>query len=206
MRKRAKRFSEEMMMAHSSPSNPFISAVEESEGADDDPGPSPYALLIAHSEWRTLGEVETVIARAYTATAAIVDAISGREVVILLTSDAEIAALNAQYRGQDKPTNVLSFPPAALPAGIDLAPEDLPLGDIAIAYETVMREALAEAKPPHSHLAHLTVHGLLHLAGFSHDDEAEAERMEALEREILASMDIADPYLNTSEELPAMAG
>jgi probable rRNA maturation factor len=195
-----------MMMAHSSPENPFISALEESEGADDDPGPSPVALLIAHSEWRGLGDVERLIERAHAATAAKVDAISSREVVVLLTSDAEVAALNAQYRGLDKPTNVLSFPSAAIPAGIALALEDQPLGDIAIAYETVMAEAGQEDKPPLFHLAHLTVHGLLHLAGFDHDDEAEAERMESLERDILASMDIPDPYHNTSEELPVMAG
>ncbi len=95
------------------------------------------------------------------------------------------------------------FPPPALPSALAAAGEPQPLGDIAIAYETVMREAAGEAKPPILHLAHLTVHGLLHLAGFDHETDAEAELMEAAERDILASIGIPDPYLSTSDEAPA---
>ncbi len=188
-----------MMIEHSF--SPVIAVADDIDGSDDEPGPSSIALLIAHDAWKTLGDVEHVIRRAHQATAAKVAAVSGRDVAILLTSDDAIAALNLQYRGQDKPTNVLSFP--APPSPHAFAGEELPLGDIAIAYETVMSEAAREAKPPIFHLAHLTVHGLLHLAGFDHDTDAEAECMEAMEREILASIGIPDPYLIPSDEPPA---
>lgn len=194
-----------MMMIEYSRS-PVIVAADDMEGSDDEPGPSCIAVLIAHDAWKALGDVESATRRAYHATAARVAAVAGRDVAILLTSDDAIAALNAQYRGQDKPTNVLSFPAPALPASVVLASEEQPLGDIAIAYETVMREAAQEAKPPLFHLAHLTVHGLLHLAGFDHQTGAEAEDMEAAEREILASIAIPDPYLPTSDEPPARTG
>ena len=193
-----------MMIEHSL--SPVFVAADETEGSDDEPGPSSIALLIAHDAWKALGDVEHIIHRAHHATAAKVAAVAGRDVAILLTSDAAIAALNAQYRGQDKPTNVLSFPAPALPPSLAFAGGEQPLGDIAIAYETVMREAAREAKPPIFHLAHLTVHGLLHLAGFDHDTNAEAERMEAAERDILASILIPDPYLPTSDEPPALTG
>jgi probable rRNA maturation factor len=182
--------------------SPIIVAADETEGSDDEPGPSCTALLIAHDAWKTLGDVESMIQRAHLATAAKVPAIADRDFAILLTSDDAIAALNAQYRGQNKPTNVLSFPAPTLA----FAAEEQPLGDIAIAYQTVMREAAREAKPPIFHLVHLTVHGLLHLAGFDHQTDAEAERMEATEREILASIGIPDPYLITSDEPPAWTG
>jgi probable rRNA maturation factor len=193
-----------MMIDHSL--SPVFVAAEDTEGSDDEPGPSSIALLIAHDAWDALGDVEAMIGRAHQATAAKVPAISGREVAILLTSDDAIAALNAQYRGLNQPTNVLSFPAAALPPSIAVTAEEQPLGDIAIAYETVMRESAREAKPPIFHLAHLTVHGLLHLAGFDHETDVEAEHMEATEREILASIGIPDPYLITSDEPPALTG
>ena len=186
--------------------SPVIVAADDTEGSDDEPGPSCVALLIAHDAWHTFGDVESMVRRAYHAMAAKVAAVVDRDVAILLTSDNAIAVLNAQYRGQAKPTNVLSFPAAALPASIALAVEEEPLGDIAIAYETVVREAALEAKPPIFHLAHLTVHGLLHLAGFDHQTGAEAETMETAEREILASIGIPDPYLPTSDEPPALTG
>lgn len=193
-----------MMIEHSL--SPVIVAADDTEGSDDEPGPSCIALLIAHDAWKELGDVEHMIRRAHHATAAKVPAVAGRELAILLTSDGAIAALNAQFRGQDKPTNVLSFPAPALPPSIAFAAGKQPLGDIAIAYETVMREAAREAKPPIFHLAHLTVHGLLHLASFDHETGAEAERMEATERDILASIGIPDPYLIPSGEPPALTG
>ena len=117
-------------------------------------------------------------------------------VAVLLCDDAAIAALNARWRGVDRPTNVLSFPASPQTgAGLHAAPvEPAPLGDIAIAYETVAREAEAEDKPLAEHLAHLAVHGFLHLLGYDHHDDGEAERMERLERDILARLGIADPY------------
>jgi probable rRNA maturation factor len=80
-----------------------------------------------------------------------------------------------------------------------------PLGDIIIAYETVMREARDENKAPLDHLAHLTIHGLLHLAGYGHDDDRDAQRMEALERTILADIGISDPYQTFEDEAPVLA-
>ena len=116
-------------------------------------------------------------------------------VAVLLTDDAAIRRLNAQWRRIDKPTNVLSFPPANGPKQADGSKS---LGDIAIAYETAAREAQAEDKPFADHLAHLAVHGFLHLLGYDHDLDDEAETMEELERVILARLGVPDPYL-TSE-------
>jgi probable rRNA maturation factor len=113
------------------------------------------------------------------------------ELAIVLTDDARIRALNRIWRGLDKPTNVLSFP-AKDRAGGEGAPALL--GDIVIAYETAKREALAQDTPFLHYLAHLTVHGFLHLRGYDHEAEDEAETMERLERQILARMNIADPY------------
>ena len=113
------------------------------------------------------------------------------ELAIVLTDDARIRALNRAWRGFDKPTNVLSFS-AEDCGGREGAPALL--GDIVIAYETSKREALAQDTPFLHHLAHLTVHGFLHLRGYDHEAEDEAEIMEGLERQILARLDIADPY------------
>jgi probable rRNA maturation factor len=112
------------------------------------------------------------------------------ELSLVLTDDARIRLLNRDWRGFDKPTNVLSFPAAD-------ADDDDPgplLGDVIVAHETMAREAAAEGKSFDDHVAHLLVHGLLHLFGFDHETDAEAEEMEALETEILAGLGIADPY------------
>jgi probable rRNA maturation factor len=116
------------------------------------------------------------------------------ELSVLLTDDAEIRTLNAQWRQQDKPTNVLSFPVPDTGSG-----QSRLLGDIVIAYETTAREAESEHKPFEHHLSHLTVHGFLHLLGYDHESDDEAETMERLEREILARLDIADPYATHDE-------
>jgi len=116
------------------------------------------------------------------------------ELSILLCDDARIQELNRDFRGQDKPTNVLSFPG---PAG---GPGPRALGDIAIALETVEREAGAERKTVHDHFSHLVAHGLLHILGYDHETDAEAEVMEALERRILNAMGIADPYLSDEQD------
>lgn len=109
---------------------------------------------------------------------------------VVLSDDARVRVLNRDWRGKDTPTNVLSFP------GAD-ADEEEPgplLGDVVVAYETTAREALDEGKPFEDHFAHLLVHGLLHLFGFDHETDEEAEEMEALEVEILAGLGVADPY------------
>jgi probable rRNA maturation factor len=108
------------------------------------------------------------------------------DVVVLLTDDAAVHELNARFRGRDRPTNVLSFPAAA-----SAAPH---LGDLVLAYGVCAAEAEAQGKTLADHLAHLTVHGVLHLLGRDHEDEAEAEAMEAEERTILATLGVADPY------------
>lgn len=111
------------------------------------------------------------------------------ELSIMLADDARIADLNRTYRGKDGPTNVLSFPAAEMP-GVDTPL----LGDVALAHETIVREAEAQRKRFADHLLHLTVHGVLHLLGHDHENDADAEDMEALERRILEDFGIADPY------------
>jgi probable rRNA maturation factor len=117
------------------------------------------------------------------------------EIAILLTTDAKLQSLNLQFRGMDKPTNVLSFmaPNADCPTLMD--GQSLFLGDIAVAAETVVREAHEQNKTVADHLSHMIIHGTLHLLGYGHEDEDEAQEMEALERKILATQNIADPYL-----------
>ena len=119
---------------------------------------------------------------------------------LLFTSDAEVHALNAEWRGKDKPTNVLSFPMLereallALKAGARGGPPVL-LGDIALAYETCAREASEKGVPLAHHAAHLIIHGLLHLAGHDHENSVDdATRMELLETNALAHIGICDPY------------
>jgi probable rRNA maturation factor len=106
--------------------------------------------------------------------------------VILLTSDEVLADLNQRFRGKDGPTNVLSFP---APAGAGA-----PLGDIAIAYGVCAREARDQGKRLEHHLMHLVVHGVLHLVGYDHQSESEAETMETLERRVLEGLGAPDPY------------
>jgi probable rRNA maturation factor len=117
------------------------------------------------------------------------------EVNIKLTNDAEVQILNRQFRHKDKPTNVLSFP-ALTEKDIQSLPADFPLmlGDIALAFETIKREATEQKKPLVHHVSHLIVHGLLHLLGYDHETDLEAEEMEALEIEILSKQSIPNPY------------
>lgn len=118
--------------------------------------------------------------------------LKGIELSILLADDALLRGLNRDYRGKDRPTNVLSFAAGDDDSGQDGRPRLL--GDVVLALETCVAEAEAQGKPLAHHLAHLVVHGVLHLLGHDHEDEAEAERMEACERAILARLDIPDPY------------
>ncbi|MCB1554146.1 MAG: rRNA maturation RNase YbeY [Xanthomonadales bacterium] len=111
------------------------------------------------------------------------------DVALRLVGEYEGRSLNRHYRGKDAPTNVLSFP-ADLPEGVKLPL----LGDIVICAPVVQREARLQGKDVRAHFAHLTVHGVLHLLGFDHDDPREADLMENLEREILAGLGFDDPY------------
>ena len=116
------------------------------------------------------------------------------EVSVVFTDDAEQRGLNRDYRHKDSATNVLSFPNMDDEPGP--GPADLPrlLGDVVLARETVAREAAEQGKTLADHTAHLLVHGVLHLAGFDHQDDEEAAEMEALERRVLGELGIADPY------------
>ena len=105
-------------------------------------------------------------------------------VVISLSDDASVRALNKQYRGKDRPTNVLSFPDG----------EEMRLGDMILAYETVAREAEAQGKKLKDHVTHLTMHGVLHLLGYDHETDSDAKAMERKEIRLLAAMAIANPY------------
>jgi probable rRNA maturation factor len=111
------------------------------------------------------------------------------ELAVMLADDKSVRGLNRQWRGKDQATNVLSFP---APAN-GRAPSRF-LGDIVIAYETTEAESRAEGKPFDHHLVHLVVHGFLHLLGYDHESDGEAEEMERLERKILARLDVPDPY------------
>lgn len=113
------------------------------------------------------------------------------ELSLVFTDDANIRTINAKWRQIDKATNVLSFPAFPMQPGQRPGPI---LGDIVIARETVQREAQEENKSFDDHLSHLIVHGLLHLTGYDHQNDDEAEQMESLERKILASLGISDPY------------
>jgi len=156
--------------------------------------PATEVLVVADC-WQTEPDAEAVIHRAIEAAAELTDADVGEaELAVMLTDDSGIQTLNSNWRGIDKPTNVLSFP--ALQSEGTSGPDDAPrmLGDIAIAYETMRREADEEQKPFDHHLSHLAVHGFLHLIGYDHENEGDAEEMEALETQILAHLGIPDPY------------
>ena len=112
---------------------------------------------------------------------------------IRIVGEGESQALNRDYRGKDKPTNVLSFP-AELPPELIAELDEVPLGDLAICAEVVAREALEQGKPLQAHWAHMTVHGVLHLLGHDHVEEADAARMEPLEIRILAELGFDNPY------------
>lgn len=116
----------------------------------------------------------------------------GTEIALLFTSDRSIAAINAEWRGQSKPTNVLSFP--ALPDLPVPEGEERPLGDIVLAHGVMASEAAEQGKSLRDHTAHLIVHGVLHLLGLDHQTDIEAEKMERLEASILKGLGISDPY------------
>jgi probable rRNA maturation factor len=166
-------------------------------------------VLIEAQAWRTLPQAEDIVRRAIAFAAASGVEIrgpntpargrAGWRLCVLLGDDERVARLNGQWRGQERPTNVLSFPaPALYGAGPN---EKTPLGDIAIAYETLAREAEENGATVPNHLSHLVVHGFLHLLGYDHHMDDEAERMERLERDILARMGVDDPYAARDADL-----
>jgi len=148
-------------------------------------------IMIEEGNWETIPDVETLAQKAASVALAVTyEADEECEASLMLTDDAQIQELNRNWRGKDKPTNVLSFPAPEQP-GLN-GPRHL--GDIALAYETLVRESEEESKELAHHFAHLIVHGVLHLLGYDHETEAEAEIMEGLEVKALATLGIADPY------------
>jgi probable rRNA maturation factor len=147
-------------------------------------------VLIQSAKWKAEPRAAAIVRNAIQ-TAAIAASTPRAELAIVLTDDSAIHALNRDWRGQDKPTNVLSFP-AAPPRGSKRAAGSL--GDIVIAFETTAREAKADRKPLRHHLAHLAVHGFLHLVGHDHEKTRDATAMESLEVRILAWLGVPDPY------------
>ena len=182
---------------------PFAERAPEAiSGRNRNSGPMPNLILpitevlVVADCWRDEPDAEAVIQRAIAAAAETVDQDVGEaELAVMLTDDAGIRTLNLNWRGVDKATNVLSFP-ALQPSRPSAADDDAPrmLGDIAIAYQTMRKEADEEQKPFEHHLSHLAVHGFLHLIGYDHDKDDDAEAMEALEQEILAQLGIPNPY------------
>ncbi len=149
--------------------------------------------------WPATTGWEALAARALAATAQIAPELAHSRLCasLLFTSDAEVRDLNREWRGKDKPTNVLSFPMLERAELLALEAEGPPelLGDIALAFETCAREAAEKGATLEAHTAHLLIHGLLHLAGYDHETSpADAAAMEALEIKALALMGIADPY------------
>ena len=148
-------------------------------------------ILVADERWSRAGDLQALARRSVeTAVSVAPNAPVGDiEVGVALTDDAAVHELNRDWRGKDKPTNVLSFP-----APPTTSPGPRPIGDIALAYETVARESMDEGKSLADHAAHLLVHGTLHLLGYDLESDSEAEIMEALEVEALARMGLRDPY------------
>ena len=143
-------------------------------------------VLVQSPQWKGKSRARATVQKAIQTAAEEISCRSG-EVAVVLTNDLALRRLNRRWRGTDKPTNVLSFPGNGSKAGM--------LGDIAIAYETLARECRDQHKPFAHHLAHLAIHGFLHLMGYDHQGDSDAETMEELERIVLARLRIPDPYL-----------
>ena len=146
-------------------------------------------ILTESPLWQREPSAATVVCDAIEAAADATSASPG-ELAVVLTNDDAIRALNRDWRGIDRPTNVLSFPSSRRPGA-----EPAMLGDIVIAYETLERECRAENRQFVHHLAHLAVHGFLHLMGYDHQTDSEADDMERIEVAILSRLHVPDPYL-----------
>ena len=140
-------------------------------------------IVIEEKAWRTAEPRARALAKAAAAATLKAERRTEANVAILLAADARLHALNTAFRGRDTPTNVLSFPGSGDH-----------LGDIALALGVCAREAAEQGKTLAAHLQHLTAHGVLHLLGYDHETDADAEVMEARERQILAGLGVADPY------------
>ncbi|MEQ8404808.1 MAG: rRNA maturation RNase YbeY [Oceanicaulis sp.] len=147
-------------------------------------------FVIDDARWRDAGGLQARAGEAVCAALAHISDPRPGEIVVMLTGDETVHALNTRFRGKDKPTNVLSFPAPSS--------ENYP-GDVALAYESCAREAAAAGKSLEDHAVHLVLHGVLHLNGYDHQEEGEAAEMEALESAILTGLGMEDPYLAGTE-------
>jgi probable rRNA maturation factor len=159
-------------------------------------------VTVRSALWNRHRTAQSVVKKAVVA-AAKATSTPPAELAIVLTNDSTIQALNRDWRGKNAPTNVLSFPAAhgrpARSQGRGKSRNPSPyIGDIVIAYQTTAREAVADGKPFDHHLAHLAVHGFLHLLGYDHENDRDAEKMESLERRILGRLAVPDPYAPNS--------
>ena len=144
-------------------------------------------LIIEDDRWECISDIHALCDRAFAAAAKSCAATGS--IALMLADDETLRGLNRDFRGKDKPTDVLSFPAHEM---------DRPLiGDIAVAFETCAEDADAQDKSLENHLSHLLIHGYLHLCGHDHENDADAERMEALEINALASLGIPNPYFVT---------
>lgn len=142
------------------------------------------AILVEDARWKALHGTVKQAAEAVLAS----KRLKRVALNVALADDHAVQALNRDYRGKDKPTNVLSFPNGEVEEGVRQ------LGDVILSYDTLVREATAQKKPIKHHVTHLVIHGVLHLLGYDHEADAEAEAMEAFEIKLLARMGIANPY------------
>lgn len=147
-------------------------------------------VMIENPDWASAIEDLEALTRETAEACLRATAVPAASLCVLFSDDAALKTLNGQFRGFDKPTNVLSFPAFS---------EDDGLGDVAIAFETVRREAEDQKKSMRDHSRHLIAHGVLHLLGYDHEIESEAQEMEDLERQILAQFGLADPYADRAE-------
>jgi probable rRNA maturation factor len=158
-------------------------------------------VLVASKRWTKPRQLRPTLRRAVAAAAAATRSTRPAELAIVLTDDSAMRLLNRQWRGVDAATNVLSFPVKT--AGRTTGGGHL--GDIVLAFETIAREARAEGKPFAHHVAHLAVHGFLHLLGHDHENKGEAVAMERLERDILRELGIPDPYRSRTDAAKSSA-
>jgi probable rRNA maturation factor len=151
-----------------------------------------FDLRITDPAWQVIAGVEGLCGRALQAGQAVCNRAGGR-VEILLTGDDMMQRLNRDWRGKDAPTDVLSFPAGEMAAGF--------LGDLALGHGVCSRDATALGRDLPDHISHLVIHGLLHLHGYDHMEDTQAEQMQALEREALAILGLADPYLENNRAI-----
>jgi probable rRNA maturation factor len=149
--------------------------------------------LVVESElWKQSDDAGSLVTRAVTEAASLLST-AGAELAIVLSDDSAVRLLNRAWRGVDKATNVLSFPTKQNRGDPPL------IGDVVLAYETIAREASAQHKPLADHVAHLAVHGFLHLLGYDHERNEDAEAMERVERDILRRLAIRNPYRRSAK-------